>query len=383
MKPIYLDNHATTQVDERVLKKMMPFMMDKFGNASSVDHLHGVEAKKAVEDARKEIADLIGARPAEIVFTSGATEADNMAIMGSIDMGDLKNTHIISTKIEHKAIINTLEYLERLGAEITLLDANEFGEIDLTQLQKEIKPNTKLISVILANNEVGTIQNFEGITNVAKENGIKVHFDAAQALGRVKIDVRKTPISMLSLSAHKIYGPKGIGAIFVNKDRPRVRLNPILFGGGQENNLRSGTLNVPGIVGFGEAAKLMKKEYEQSKKKYLGFRKIFEKELEGVNYKINGSENRLENNMNIWFPGVEAQALIKLISKYVSLSTGSACTTDHVEASHVLMAMFNDDTKAFESIRIGFGRFNNEAEIGEAVLLIKSGVERLTSRFSD
>jgi len=382
MRPIYLDHHATTPADKRVVDAMLPFLNEKFGNASSSNHVHGTEAKNAVEQGRQRIADLIGARSKEIIFTSGATEADNMALIGLIDPKEISSSHIISSAIEHKAVLNTLKYMRKLGAEITLLPVDEHGFVNIDELQEHIQENTKLISVILANNEVGTIQDFKAISEIAQDNDIRFHTDAAQALGRIDIDVRETPISMMSLSAHKIYGPKGIGALFINQDRPRVKLHPILFGGGQEKNLRAGTLNVPGIVGFGEATRLMKMEYSKNHEKMIQYRNLFLKGLKNQKYIINGPEERLAHNLNLWFPNVEAQALIKLISKYVSLSTGSACTTDVVEPSHVLMAMFNDEKRAYESIRIGFGKDNTKEDIIQAAEVVRQGLEHLRNIFT-
>ncbi len=364
---IYLDHHATTPMDPEVLKAMMPYFTEHFGNASSIDHLHGVDAGRAVATARSSIANLINAEAKEIIFTSGATESDNLAIFGLIPYDVVEGKHIITSEIEHKAILESCSYFEKLGGEVTYLPVNQHGIIDYGLLEKSIQENTKLVTIFAANNEVGSIHDLSKIGKITRKHGVFFHTDAVQAIGRVKIDVRKDNIDMLSMSAHKIYGPKGIGALFISKRSPRVYLTPILRGGGQEGNVRSGTLNVPGIVGFGKAAKLIKRHMKSMNTQFRDLQAYLWKNLKKriSDVKLNGPplETRLPQNLNLYLPGIESKSVIQMLSKKFSISAGSACTTDVVKPSHVLMSMYGDENRAYQSIRIGLGKSNSKTDL--------------------
>ncbi len=359
-EPIYLDHNATTPVDRRVLEKMLPYFCEVYGNAASIDHLHGVRAKNAVNTARESIAKGIGCRKeSEIVFTSGATESNNLALIGAYRRFRDKGNHIISSAIEHPAVLDTLTYMQSEGAEITLLPVDSEGVIDLVALEKAIKKETILISVMFANNEIGTIQPIKEIGTLAKAKGIIFHTDAAQAVGHEKINVYDMNIDLLSFSAHKFYGPKGIGGLFVRSYSPLIKLSPISFGGGHEKGMRSGTLNVPGIVGMAEALTLSCKEMtEESRRMKEASNLICQKlQLNFTDIKLNGHpHNRLAHNISLTIPGVEAKALIHHLKYKLSFSTGSACSTIKVEPSHVLKAIGLTDNETFQTIRLGFGR---------------------------
>ncbi len=376
--PIYLDSHATTPVDPRVFDEMKPYFTEYFGNASSLDHSFGYDASVAVQLAREKIAKAIGARTDEIVFTSGATESDNLALVGVMGRNRIKGNHLITCATEHKAILDTARHLESLGSKITFLPVDEFGVIDLELLKKSITRETVLISIMFANNEIGTIANITEIGKMAHENNILFHTDAAQAVGHIPINVEKMNIDLMSFSSHKIYGPKGIGALYVRSIMPRVKIDPIVFGGGQERNLRSGTLNVPGIVGFAKAVEISQKEMEQENtifKKWTIY--MFEK-LSSVGAKLNGHPTkRLTHNLNVRFDGIESKAIINSVSKKIAISAGSACTTQMVEPSHVLLALGLSEEQAHSAIRIGCGRFNTEEEIKIATDEIHSTIESL------
>ena len=377
--PIYLDHHATTPVDPRVLEEMMPYFTKNFGNASSLDHTFGYDASVAVERAREQIAQTINAKPDEIIFTSGATESDNLALIGTMEKYKDKGDHLITCQTEHKAVLDTARHLESLGKNVTYLPVNEFGEIDLDLLKKSITDKTIMISIMAANNEIGTIAEIEKIGKIAHDASIIFHTDAAQAVGHIPIDVEKMNIDLMSISAHKVYGPKGIGALYVRSRNPRVKPEPIIFGGGQERNIRSGTLNVPGIVGFGKTLEIAKKEMTEENERFRKWTKeIFEK-FEKIGAKLNGHPSkRLPHNLNIYFKGIESKAVINSISNKIAISAGSACTTQVVEPSHVLLAMGFNEERAHSSIRIGLGRFNNDEEIKFAIHEIISSVENLT-----
>ncbi len=377
--PIYMDHHATTPVDPRVLEEMLPYFSKTFGNASSLDHTFGYDASAAVENAREKIAQTINARHDEIIFTSGATESDNLVLIGTMEKYKDKGDHLITCQIEHKAILDTARHLESLGKKITYLPVNEFGEIDLDLLKKSITDKTVMISVMAANNEIGTIAEIEKIGKIAHDTGVIFHTDAAQAVGHIPIDVEKMNIDLMSFSAHKVYGPKGIGALYVRSQNPRVKPEPIVFGGGQERGIRSGTLNVPGIVGFGKALEIakneMNKENEQFKKWVKEMFEIFAK----AGGKLNGhNTKRLPHNLNVYFKGVESKAIINSVSSKIAISAGSACTTQVVEPSHVLLALGFDEERVHSSIRIGLGRFNTEDEIFYAKNEIVNVVENLS-----
>ena len=378
--PIYLDHHATTPLDSRVLKEMMPYFTEKFGNASSSDHSYGYEASVAVEAAREKIAKVVGARHDEIIFTSGATESDNLALIGAMSGNKEKRDHLITCSTEHKAVLETAEHLEHVGKRITYLPVDRHGKINMDCLESAITDNTILISVMTANNEVGTIQEIERIGRIAHERGVLFHTDAAQAVGHVPINVEKMNIDMMSISAHKMYGPKGIGAIYIRRMKPRVRISPTVHGGGQERDLRPGTLNVPAIVGFGKAMEIAAEEMNGENTRFCNWSHYMMERFEEVGGELNGHpEDRLSANLNVMFPKVEGKAIINSISKKIALSAGSACTTVTVEASHVLLALGLGEENAHSSIRIGMGRFNTEDEIRFAADEIIEACKHLAS----
>ncbi len=359
---IYLDHHATTPLDERVLEKMLPYFTNEFGNASSIDHIHGNAAKQAVEDSRSKMANILGCRkPSEIIFTSGATESNNIALIGAFRKYKDKGNHIISTAIEHPSVLDTLEYLKLEGADITLLPVDRYGQISLKKLEAEIRENTILISVMFANNEVGTIQPISEIGKLAKAREILFHCDAAQAASYERIKVDELGVDLLSLSSHKFYGPKGVGALYIRSFSPMVRLNPVIYGGGHERGFRSGTLNVPGIVGMAEALELAEKLKRTEKGKLRKLRDSIYIELKDAfpDIKYNGHpEERLVHNFNITIPGVEAKALMHKLKGKLSFSAGSACSTVKVKPSYVLQAMGLDEDAIYQTVRIGLGRRN-------------------------
>lgn len=376
---IYLDYNATTPVDPRVVEAMLPYFTEHFGNAASNDHGFGLDAKKAVDKARSQIAAAINARPEEIIFTSGATESDNIALLGVAEKYANKGDHIITCATEHKAILDCCKRLERLGKRITYLPVDEFGRIDLEQIQSAITPQTVLISIMAANNEIGTLAPLTEIGKIAAEHGILFHTDAAQALGHIPLDIKTMNIHIMSMSSHKVYGPKGIGALYRRKSNPRVKLEPVIYGGGHERGIRSGTLNVPGIVGFGEAVKLAKREMEQENARFRIWTEHmynrFAEELGEV--ELNGHPTeRLAHNLNVSFDGVESRALIVQL-KDVAIATGSACTSTSVEPSHVIEALGFGDDRAHSSIRISVGRFNTDEEINEAIERIVRAARKL------
>lgn len=377
--PIYLDHHATTPVDPRVLEVMLPYFSEHFGNASSLDHSFGYDASVAVEKAREQIANTINSRHEEIIFTSGATESDNLALIGTMEKYKDKGNHLITCQTEHKAILDTARHLESLGKKVTYLPVNEFGEIDLELLKKSITDKTVMISIMAANNEIGTIPEIEKIGEIAHEAGVLFHTDAAQAVGHIPIDVEKMNIDLMSISAHKMYGPKGIGALYVRSRNPRVKPEPMIFGGGQERGIRSGTLNVPGIVGLGKAIEIAKNEIGAEIERFRKWRHQMMGKFQSIGGKLNGHPTkRLEHNLNVYFHGVESKAIINSISDKIAISAGSACTTQMVEPSHVILAIGFDEERAHSSIRLGFGRFNTQNEIDFAQEQISSTVENLS-----
>ena len=364
---IYLDSHATTPVDPRVFDEMRPYFTEKFGNASSIDHSIGHDASVAVEESRKKIADAIGAQSNEIIFTSGATESDNIALRGVIDK-KTNQAHIITCATEHKAILDTAKSLEDAGCHITYLPVDEFGMVDPQNVADAITDKTRLISIMFANNEVGTIADIAEIGKIAHERKVLFHTDAAQAVGHLEINVGKMNIDLMSFSSHKIYGPKGIGALYIRSIMPRVKLEPIFGGGGQERNIRSGTLNVPGIVGFAKAVEISQKEYSEENVKFRRWTDRMMEKFAAAGGILNGhSMKRLAHNLNVRFDGIEGKAIINSVSKRLAISVGSACTTQTVEPSHVLLAMGLKEEQAHSSIRIGCSRFNTEDEIDIAV----------------
>jgi cysteine desulfurase len=377
--PIYLDHHATTPLDPRVLDAMMPYFTEKFGNASSLDHPFGYDASVAVEESREIIANVIGARHDEIVFTSGATESDNIALLGTMQKYADRGNHLITCVTEHKAILDTAKHLESLGKKVTYLPVNEFGEIDLKELEDSITDDTVMISIMAANNEIGTIQDVKSIGEIAHKHGVIFHTDAAQAVGHIPINVGVMNIDLMSFSAHKMYGPKGVGALYVRGVKPRVKPDGLFFGGGQERNMRSGTLNVPGIVGFGKAMKISQKEMGAENNRFLEWSKIMMTEFKKIGGVLNGHpENRLTHNLNVYFPGIESKAIINSVSKEIAISAGSACTTQLVEPSHVLLALGLDEDTTHYAIRIGIGRFNTIDEIQKTKDMIRSAVTSIS-----
>jgi cysteine desulfurase len=374
--PIYFDNHATTPVDPQVLEAMLPYLAGKFGNAASHSHSFGWEAASAVVNARKQIASLIGASPQEIVFTSGATESDNLAITGVAEACKAKGNHIITVNTEHRAVLDTCLHLEKSGWRITRLSVGADGLIDLDQLKSAFTPQTILVSVMAANNETGVVQPLEEIGAICRERGVLFHSDAVQALGRMPLDVKKLNLDLASLTAHKCYGPKGCGALYV---RSGVKVAPIIHGGGHEGGRRSGTLNVPGIVGFGKACEIAQNVLPEESCRIAGLRNRMRDRLlaELDDVVVNGSmEHRLSGNLNISFLNVDGEALMTAV-KDVAVSSGSACHSDKVDPSHVLKAMGLSDEAAGSTIRFGLGRFNTEAEVDYVAARFVDAVKKL------
>ena len=375
--PVYLDYAATTPVDKRVAEKMIPYLTETFGNPASNSHAFGWEAEEAVEKARADIAALINADPKEIVFTSGATESDNLAIKGAANFYKTKGKHLITVNTEHKAVLDTMRELERQGFEVTYLGVQENGLIDLEELKAAIRDDTILISVMWVNNEIGVVQDIPAIGEICRERKIIFHVDAAQACGKVPVDVEAAKIDLLSMSGHKVYGPKGIGALYVRR-KPRVRLEAQMHGGGHERGFRSGTLPTHQIVGMGEAFRIAKEELEQDMAHYRKLRDIFLKGIEGIEeVYINGDlEHRAPNNLNVSFNFVEGESLIMAV-KELAVSSGSACTSASLEPSYVLRALGRNDELAHSSLRITFGRMTTEEEVQFAAELIKSKIGKL------
>jgi cysteine desulfurase len=378
--PIFMDYHSTTPVDPRVLEEMLPYFTSNFGNAASRSHVFGWHAEEAVEHARERIAALIGAQSEkEIVFTSGATESDNLALKGVAEFYKDKGNHIITTVIEHKAVLDSCKRLEKEGFSVTYLGVGKDGLVDPGDVKKAITDKTILVSVMLANNEVGTIQPLEEIGKITRERGVLLHSDAVQGIGKTEFDVQKMNVDLASITAHKMYGPKGVGALYVRRSKPRVRVVANMDGGGHERGMRSGTLNVPSIVGFGRAADIMRLEGKEEGVRLLALReklrKYIQSHLEEVY--VNGSlEHRLPGNLNISFNFVEGEGLMMAI-KDVAVSSGSACTSASLEPSYVLRAMGLGDELAHSSIRFGLGRFNTEEEVDFVGKLMVDKVNRL------
>jgi len=377
--PIYLDYHATTPVDPRVVETMVPYFTTHFGNAASRNHSFGWEAEEAVETARKQVADLIGATAKEIIFTSGATESNNLAIKGVAEMYREKGNHVITCVTEHKAVIDTCKKLEKQGARVTYLPVQKDGRISLDELREAITDKTILITIMTANNEIGVLQPIAEIGAIAKEKGILFHTDAVQAVGKVPVNVNELKVDLLSLSAHKMYGPKGVGALYVRRRNPRVLLSEQISGGGHERGMRSGTLNVPGIVGLGKAAELCRLEMAAEGERLRGLRDYLSEELHKHldELYVNGSlEHRLPHNLNVSFAYVEGESLLMGIND-VAVSSGSACTSASLEPSYVLKALGAGDDLAHSSIRFGLGRFTTKEEVDYVVQKLTSVVRRL------
>ncbi|MFQ5596516.1 MAG: IscS subfamily cysteine desulfurase [Nitrospiria bacterium] len=377
--PIFMDNHSTTPVDPRVLEAMLPYFSEKFGNAASRNHSFGWEGEKAVAYAREQIAQLVHCHPKEIIFTSGATESDNLALKGVAEMYREKGSHIITVVTEHKAVLDAAKHLEKEGAKVTYLPVDRDGLIDPQSVKASITDKTILISIMLANNEIGVIQPIAEIGQIAKEEGILLHCDATQGVGKIPVNVETMGIDLMSFSAHKIYGPKGVGGLYVRKKNPRVRLAPMFDGGGHERGMRSGTLNVPGIVGLGTACEICEKEMAEESiratRLRLKLRDHILKELDEVY--VNGHrENRLPQNLNMSFAYVEGESLLMGLNE-IALSSGSACTTATLEPSYVLRALGVGSDLAHSSIRFGLGRFNTEEEVDYVGKKIVETVKRL------
>ncbi len=379
--PIYLDSHATTKIDERVLSEMMIYFRKDYANPSSIDHIQGNQVSEKVEESRSEIAECINAYEDEIIFTSGATESNNLSILGVAKSLKSKGNHIITTKMEHKAILNTCSKLEEEDFDVTYLEVNKNGQISLQKLKDAINKRTILVSVMAANNEIGSILPIEKIGEILKDKDILFHTDATQIIAYKKIDVKKMNIDLMSISGHKIYGPKGIGALYVKRG---IKLTPIMYGGGQERGIRPGTLNVPGIIGLSKAMRLVNEERIENSEKILRLRNLFIDILsKNIEFQLNGSlDQRLPNNISIFIPGIDAKALITKVKDYVSISAGSACNTDRVNPSHVMIGMGHDKERAFSTIRIGISKHNTEEEILFAAEKISQGINKMLNFFN-
>ncbi len=377
--PIYLDNHATTQMDPRVLETMLPYFTENFGNAASRSHEFGWRAEEAVEVAREQIAKLIGASAKEIIFTSGATEADNLAMLGVAEMYKDKGNHIITTPIEHKAILDCCKYLEKSGHEITYLPVDKFGRVNPEDLRKAITDKTILISIMVGNNEIGTLQPMKELGKIAKERGVLFHSDAVQGIGKVPFNVEEFGVDLASITAHKMYGPKGVGALYVRRRNPRVRLAEQIHGGGHERGMRSGTLNVPAIVGFGKAAELALKVMPEEMIRLTRMRDRMFHEITTALPEVflNGHPTeRLPGNLNLSFAYVEGESMLMAMSD-LAVSSGSACTSASLEPSYVLKAIGVGEELAHTSIRFGLGRFTTEEEVDFAIKTVLGNVEKL------
>jgi len=379
MLPIYLDNNATTPMDPRVLEAMIPYFTEKFGNAASRNHSFGWVAEEAVDYAREQVAKLINADPKEIIFTSGATEADNLAIKGVYEMYASKGNHIITCTTEHKAVLDTCKHIEKTGGEVTYLDVQEDGLIDLHELEKAITNKTILITIMYGNNETGVVQPIREISKIAKKHGILFFTDGTQAVGKIPVDVNADGIDLMAFSGHKMYGPKGVGALYVRRKNPRVKVTSQMDGGGHERGMRSGTLNVPAIVGFGKACELCMNEMESESKRLSAMRDRLENALlELEETYVNGNrEHRLPHTANISFKYVEGEGLMMGFNKNIALSSGSACTSASLEPSYVLKALGLGDDLAHSSLRFGLGRFTTEEQIDFTINAIKETVVKL------
>lgn len=383
--PVYMDHHATTPVDSRVLEAMLPYFSQIFGNAASIDHVYGAEAERAVENARKQVAQLINARPTEVLFTSGATESDNLAILGVAEQYADRGDHVITCVTEHKAVLDTCHHLECLGWKVTYLPVDQDGLLDPDDVRRAISSKTVLISIMMANNEIGVVAPIAEVGQIAHEHGVLFHTDAAQAVGHIPIDVKAMNVDLLSMSAHKIYGPKGVGALYVRRLRPRVRVAEQIHGGGHERGMRSGTLNVSGIVGLGKALEIARKEMWSESQRLQELREQLRAGLKAklTQVELNGHPSqRLPHNLSVAIPGVESRSLLVQLKHDVALSTGSACTTAKVEPSHVILALGYDEERAMCSLRFGLGRENTEEDVNFVVGCLAEAVQRLTQLVS-
>jgi cysteine desulfurase len=380
--PVYLDGHATTPVDPRVLEAMLPCFRERFGNASS-PHAAGREAAALVEKARAEVAALIGCDPAEIVFTSGTTESNNLALKGVWEMLGSPGAHIITQATEHKSVLDPCRYLERKGADVSVLPVNPHGRLDPFDVKKAVTGRTVLVSLMHANNEIGTIQPIREVASIAREHGALVHVDGAQAAGKIPVNVREWGVDLYSFTAHKMHGPKGVGALYVRSEKPVVRITPLLHGGGHERGLRSGTVNVPAVVGFGRAAEIARSEMNLESSRIKSFRDRMQKafvELGGV--VVHGHPlERLAQNLNVGFTGVDGKALLRELEGKICVSSASACTADKPESSHVLQALGVRGAVLHSSLRFGLGRFTTAEEIDFAIACVSEAVTRLRRDF--
>ena len=376
--PIYLDNNATTQMDPRVFEAMKPYFLEIYGNAASKSHPFGWAAEEAVDYARGQVASVIGASEKEIIFTSGATESNNLAIKGVFEMYASKGNHIITLSTEHKAVLDACKHLEKLGAEVTYLSVGYDGMIDPAVIEAAIKPNTILVTVMYGNNELGVVQKITEIGAICKKHGVLFHSDATQAVGKIPVDVLADHIDLMSFTAHKMYGPKGVGALYVRRKNPRVKVTAQMDGGGHERGMRSGTLNVTGIVGFGKACEIAKTDMAEESTRLSGMRARLERELLTLeeSYLNGNKEYRLPHTTNISFKYVEGEGLMMGV-KDVAVSSGSACTSASLEPSYVLKSLGLDDELAHSSLRFGLGRFTTEAEIDYTINLVKEAVTKL------
>jgi len=380
--PIYMDNHATTPIDPRVLNAMMPYLTTEFGNAASRTYPLGWHAKEMVEKSRQQVAELIGAQPKEIVFTSGATESNNLAIKGVFEIYKDKGNHIITQATEHKAVLDTCKYLEQQGAEVTYLPVDKYGQIRLEDLEAAITDKTILISIMFANNEIGTIQPVKKIGELARKYEIFFHCDAAQALGKIPVNVEDCHIDLLSISAHKIYGPKGVGALYVRRANPRVRVACQMHGGGHEEGMRSGTMNVPGIVGLGKACEIARLELNEEAQRIGALRHYLKIGIEsqlGEVYLNGHPVERLPSNLHLSFAHLDGEALLMSLNEEIAVSAGSACNSASSEPSFVLKAIGVSPDLAYSAIRFGLGRFNTKEEVEYTISRVVEVVTRLRS----
>ncbi|MEO5563626.1 MAG: IscS subfamily cysteine desulfurase [Chitinophagaceae bacterium] len=377
--PIYLDHNATTPCDPRVVEAMLPYFTNAFGNAASRNHSFGWQAEEAVDYAREQVAKLIGADPKEIIFTSGATEADNLAIKGVFEMYASKGNHIITCNIEHKAVLDTCKHIEKEGGEVTYLKVKDNGLIDLAELEAAIKPTTILIALMYANNEIGTIMPMKEISAIARKKAVLVFSDATQAVGKIPVDVNKDGIDLLAFSAHKMYGPKGVGALYVRRKNPRVKVTAQIDGGGHERGMRSGTLNVPGIVGFGKACEICINEMEEETARVSKLRDKLQTELMKIeeSYLNGDKDHKLPHVTNISFKYVEGEGLMMGFNKNIAVSSGSACTSASLEPSYVLKALGLGDDLAHSSLRFSLGRFTTEEQIDYTIGQVTNTVNKL------
>ena len=377
--PIYLDHNATTPCDPRVVDAMIPYFTQNFGNAASRNHPFGWQAEEAVDYAREQVAKLIGADPKEIIFTSGATEGDNLAIKGVYEMYASKGNHIITCNIEHKAVLDTCKHIEKEGGEVTYLKVKPNGLIDLAELEAAIKPTTILIAIMYANNEIGTINPMKEISAIARKHGVLLFSDAVQAVGKIPVDVNKDGIDLMAFTAHKMYGPKGVGALYVRRKNPRVKVTAQMDGGGHERGMRSGTLNVPGIVGFGKACEICMNEMEEESKRISKLRDKLQNALLQIeeSYLNGDKEHKLPHVTNISFKSVEGEGLLMGFNKNIALSSGSACTSASLEPSYVLKALGLGDDLAHSSLRFGLGRFTTEEQIDYTIEQVTNTVNKL------